>query len=177
MLKRLVVVGLIVLSLTLQSCVSTAAGLKSYVNSYKGYEFLYPNGWLPVKVADADLVLHDIVEETENASVIISDVADGKTLEQLGTPSEVGYRLSKSTIAPAVGRSVELVDAQARQSGDETYYLLEYVATLPSQTRHNLASVVIRRGQLYTFNLSTTEKRWEKAEDKFRKVVKSFTVY
>lgn len=181
MLKRLAVVLLIVLSLTLQSCVPTAAGagLKSYVNSYKGYEFLYPNGWLPVNVAGGpDLVLHDLVEETENVSVIISDVTEGKTLQELGTPTEVGYRLSKSSIDPKQqGRSVELVDAQERQVGDETYYLLEYVATLPSQTRHNLASVVVRRGQLFTFNLSTTEKRWEKAEDRFRQVVKSFSVY
>jgi photosystem II oxygen-evolving enhancer protein 2 len=181
MLKRLAIVLLIVLSLALQSCVSTVAGagLKSYVNSYKGYEFLYPNGWLPVKVSNGpDLVLHDIVEETENVSVIISDVAKGKTLAELGTPSEVGYRLSKGTIASSsAGRSVELVDAQSRQVGDETYYLLEYVATLPNQTRHNLASVVVRRGQLFTFNLSTTEKRWEKAEDRFRQVVKSFSVY
>jgi photosystem II oxygen-evolving enhancer protein 2 len=181
MLKRIAAVLLIVLSLSLQSCTPTVAGagLKSYVNSYQGYEFLYPNGWTPVKVTSGpDVVLHDIIEETENASVIISDVPDGKSLEELGTPSEVGYRLSKNAIAPPdSNRTAELVDAQVRNNGDETYYLLEYAVQLPSQKRHNLASVVVRRGQLFTFNLSTTEKRWEKAEDKFRQVVNSFSVY
>jgi photosystem II oxygen-evolving enhancer protein 2 len=179
MLKRIAVVLLVVLSLSLQSCASTAVGLQSYVNTYKGYEFLYPNGWVPVKVSSGpDVVLHDIIEETENASVIISDVPDGKSLEELGTPSEVGYRLSKNAIAPPdSNRTAELVDAKSRQIGDETYYLLEYAVTLPTQTRHNLASVVVRRGQLFTYNLSTTEKRWEKAQEKFRQSVNSFSVY
>jgi photosystem II oxygen-evolving enhancer protein 2 len=180
MLKRITVVLIIVLSLTIQSCAPTVAGagLKGYVESYKGYEFLYPNGWVPVKVSDADVVLHDIIEETENASVIISNVPDGKTLEELGTPSEVGYRLSKNAIAPpGSNRTAELVDAKSRQVGDVTYYLLEYAVQLPTQTRHNLASVVVRRGQLFTYNLSTTEKRWEKSQGKFRQSVNSFSVY
>lgn len=181
MLKRIAVMLLVVLGLCLQSCTPTVAGagLKSYVNSYQGYEFLYPNGWVAVKVSDGpDVVLHDIIEETENASVIISDVPDGKSLAELGTPSEVGYRLSKNAIAPPdSNRTAELVDAQARQIGDETYYLLEYAVQLPTQVRHNLASVVVRRGQLFTFNLSTTEKRWDKSQTRFRQVVNSFSVY
>ncbi len=179
MLKQIAAVLLIVLSLSLQSCVSAVAGLKSYVNSYQGYEFLYPNGWVPVKVDNGpDLVLHDLIEETENVSVVINPIPDSKSLQELGSPSEVGYRLSKNAIAPPdSGRTAELVNAEARQAGDQTYYLLEYAVKLPTQDRHNFASVVARRGQLYTFNLSTTEKRWEKSQDKFRQVVNSFSVY
>lgn len=179
MLKRIAAVLLVVLSLSLQSCVSAVAGLKSYVNTYQGYEFLYPNGWVPVKVADGpDLVLHDLIEETENVSVVINPVPEGKSLAELGTPTDVGYRLSKNAIAPPdSGRQAELVSAESRDVGDQTYYLLEYAVKLPNQVRHNLASVAVRRGQLYTFNLSTTEKRWEKAQEKFRRVVNSFSVY
>lgn len=179
MLRRFAAVLFIVLTLGLQSCVSGAAGLTSYVDSYKGFEFLYPSGWIPVKVENGpDLVLHDLIEETENVSVIINPVPEGKTLEALGTPSEVGYRLSKKAIAPPdSGRTAELVNAEARQVGEKTYYLLEYAVTLPNQLRHNLASVIVRRGKLYTFNLSTTEKRWEKAKARFQNVVNSFSVY
>ncbi|PSB66499.1 photosystem II oxygen evolving complex protein PsbP, partial [filamentous cyanobacterium CCP1] len=53
----------------------------------------------------------------------------------------------------------------------------EYVVQLPNQVRHNLASVAVRRGQLFTLNLSTTERRWEKIQDTFYKVVESFSVY
>lgn len=180
MLKRIAVVLLVVLSLSLQSCVSAAAGLKGYVDSSDGYEFLYPNGWVPVRVDDGpDVVFHDLIQETENVSVVISPVPDGKTLEELGTPSEVGYKLSKNAIAPPdSGREAELVNAESKQIGDTTYYWLEYAVRLPNQQeRHNLASVVVRRGKLFTLNLSATEGRWSKMEGLFHDVVSSFSVY
>lgn len=176
---RIVAIVLMVVSLGLQGCASGVAGLKSYVNSYNGYEFLYPNGWSPVKVENGpDVVLHDLIEETENVSVIVSPVPDGKTLEELGTPSEVGYKLSKNAIAPPnSGREAELISVASRQVGANTHYILEYAVKLPNQERHNLASVAVRRGQLFTLNLSTTEKRWAKLRDRFQIVVNSFNVY
>jgi photosystem II oxygen-evolving enhancer protein 2 len=180
MLKRIAVVLLVVVSLSLQSCASAGLNLKSYVNTYKGYEFLYPNGWVQVKVDDGpDVVFHDLIEEYENVSVVINPVKENKTLQELGTPTEVGYKLSKSAIAPPdSGRQADLISAESRQVGDQLYYLLEYAIKLPSsQLRHTLASVVVRRGQLYTLNLSTSEKRWEKTENLFRKVVNTFSVY
>jgi photosystem II oxygen-evolving enhancer protein 2 len=90
----------------------------------------------------------------------------------------VGYRLSKSAIAPAdSGRQAELVNAEARQAGDVTYYLLEYAVKLPNQLRHNLASVVVRRGQLFTFSVSTTEQRWQKIQTRLRAMADSFSVF
>ncbi|WP_416668530.1 photosystem II reaction center PsbP [Egbenema bharatensis] len=179
MLKRIAAILLVVLSLSLQSCASATASLVSYADNYDGYEFLYPNSWVAVNVTDGpDVVLHDLIEETENVSVVISPVPEQKSLEELGTPTDVGYRLSKNAIAPPdSGRQAELVSAESRQVNGVTYYLLEYVVQLPTQVRHNLASVAVRRNQLYTLNLSTTEKRWEKAEDTFHKVVESFSVY
>jgi photosystem II oxygen-evolving enhancer protein 2 len=180
MLKRIAALLLVVLSLSLQGCVTTAAaGLKGYVDNYDGYQFLYPMGWVAAKINDGpDVVFHDLIHETENVSVVIAPVPDHKTLQELGTPSEVGYRLSKNAIAPPdSGREAELVNAASRQVGDETYYLLEYAVKLPNQLRHNLASVVVRRGQLFTLNLSTTEQRWSKVQDLFQKVVNSFSVH
>ncbi|QYO66838.1 photosystem II reaction center PsbP [Leptolyngbya sp. 7M] len=180
MLKRIAIVLLAIVGLSLQSCTPASLNLKSYVNTYQGYEFLYPNGWVEVKVNNGpDVVLHDLIEELENVSVVINPISDNKTLAELGSPTEVGYRLSKNAIAPPdSGRQAELVSAESRQVGDELYYLLEYAIKLPSQQlRHTLASVVVRRGKLFTFNLSTSEQRWEKAQDLFRKVVNSFSVY
>lgn len=178
MRKRVVVLLLVGLTVILQGC-TVGFAFKSYVDSFDGYEFLYPNGWVPVKVADGpDIVLHDLVEETENVSVIINPVPPGKTLEELGTPSEVGYRLSKGAIAPAnSGRVAELVNAERKDVDGKTYYQLEYAVKLPNQERHNLASVSVRRGQLFTFNLSTTERRWQKVQSQFHQVVDSFKVY
>lgn len=180
MLKRLATVLLIVFALTLQSCVGSTGAFQSYADQYAGYEFVYPTGWVEVQVPGAaDVVFHDIVNETENVSVVISDVPEGQSLEDLGTPTDVGYKLSKSFNAIAGDESdVELVNAQRINTVDnKTYYILEYVADLPSGVRHNLASAIVRRGKLFTFNASTREDRWQKVKDMMKQSVASFKVY
>ena len=179
MLKRIAAILLVVISLTLTGCVSQVIGLKSHIDTGDGYQFLYPNGWLPIAVSNGpDVVFRDLIQQTENVSVVISPVAEGKTLADLGTPTEVGYKLSKNAIAPTdSGREAELVSAEARESRSKSYYILEYAVKLPNQERHNLASVAISRGKLFTINVSTTEERWPKVKEAFEKVVKSFSVY
>lgn len=180
MLKRILAISLVVTTLIITGCVAPGAGLKSYVDSLDGYEFLYPNGWVSVKVAGGpDVVFHDLIEPTENVSVVFSEVPDGKSLAELGTASEIGYKLSKNAIAPPnSGREAELVNVGTKESKDKTYYLLEYAVTLSGgQQRHNLASVAVSRGKLFTFNISTTEERWEKVGDQLQQVVTSFSVY
>ncbi|MDJ1183084.1 photosystem II reaction center PsbP [Roseofilum casamattae] len=180
MLKRLAIAVFMTCSLMLAGCVSGAGGLQQYVDATKGYEFLYPNGWVAVNVSNGpDVVFHDLVERTENVSVIGSPVSGEKQLADLGTASEVGYQLSKSAIAPEdSGRTAELVNAGSKTVGDKVYYLLEYAVELADgSTRHNLASVAVSRGKLVTFNLSTTEKRWQKLHTLFETVVQSFKIY
>ncbi|NJL86587.1 MAG: photosystem II oxygen evolving complex protein PsbP [Leptolyngbyaceae cyanobacterium SM1_1_3] len=178
MLKRIAALLLIVVALSLQGCITAGSGLKAYADTYKGYQFLYPTGWLEVATSGADVVFHDLVNDTENVSVVISAVPEGQTLQDLGDPNEVGYKLSKS-INTLTGndRDVQLISAQEIQSSDETYYILEYLADLPSGLRHNLASVIVRRNQLFTFNASTREERWEKMKMLLKQSVASFSVY
>ncbi|NEP09380.1 MAG: photosystem II oxygen evolving complex protein PsbP [Symploca sp. SIO1A3] len=175
---RKIAVLVLIFSLGLYGCATGVSGLQSYVDSTDGYEFLYPSGWLPVKVTDGpDVVLHDIIEITENVSVVISPVPEGSTLAELGTPGEVGYQLQKNAIAPPnSNRQAELVNAEKLESRDKNYYILEYSVKLPNEQRHDIASVGVSRGKLFTFNVSTTEKRWEKMHDLFETVVKSFSL-
>lgn len=199
MLKRVAVILLVVLSLSMTGCASATSGLKSYVDSTDGYQFLYPNGWLPIKVSSGpDVVFHDLIETSENVSVVISLVPEGKTLADLGTPGEVGYKLSKNALArsggfssqskrplapspiapPDSGRKTELVNAEVREKSAKTYYILEYAVKLPSQQkRHNIASVAVSHGKLFTFNASTPEKHWYKVRRLLEQVVNSFSVY
>lgn len=178
MKKWLVLLLTLVLAISAQGCATAGAGLRSYANQYEGYEFMYPTGWTEVKVpGSADVVFHDIVHETENVSVVISDVPEGKSLQDLGSPTEMGYKLSKSINTLAGDRDVQLVNAQEIAAGEKSYYILEYVADLPSGIRHNLASVIVRRGRLFTFNASTNEARWERVKDLMKQSVASFKVY
>ena len=174
---------LIILSLVVSSCSTGVSGLQSYVNTSKGYEFLYPNGWIPVNLGTSarktvDVVFRDLVERTENLSVIIDEVPENKTLEDLGSPSEVGYRLLKvMNNTPDSEREAEFIRAEARESQGKKYYLLEYEENLPEQgERHNIASVAVSRGKIFTFNLSTPQKRWDTVKDSFEVAAKSFTV-
>lgn len=179
MLKRLTILFIMFISLTLGGCVSTGGGFQTYVNTAKGYEFIYPNGWTEVKVSNGpDVVFHDMIEQTENVSVVISQTPDETSLETLGTPSEVGYKLSKNAIAPpGSGREAELINAESQQVSDKDYYLLEYAVTLPNQKRHDFASVAISRGKLFTINVSATEQRWKKVHDQLEQTIRSFRVY
>ncbi|WP_448562022.1 photosystem II reaction center PsbP [Trichothermofontia sp.] len=184
-MKQSVVGLLIVLAVVLQSCGSPTSGLNYYVDQADGYEFLYPLGWLQVQLKDGpDVVFHDLIETTENVSVVISPIAPGKSLSALGTPSQVGQALVKRALQPVVTAQntsaspakVELVNAEAHETNAKTYYVLEYAVERDGQKRHNLASVVVSGDRLFTFNASTSERRWPQVKGLFETVVNSFTV-
>jgi photosystem II oxygen-evolving enhancer protein 2 len=194
MWKRFALILLMLCSFTLTGCVSATGGLKAYVDSIDGYEFLYPNGWLPVEVSKGvDVVFRDLIQTTENVSVVVSEVPAGKTLADLGQPDNVGQRLGKRVIAPeGSGREAELVSATTRSTGPQTYYSLEYLIRLPEAAntsstgdtttasdieRHTLTSVAVSRGKLYTLSVSAPEDRWEKVHDQFQQMVDTFVVY
>lgn len=180
MLKRIAAIILVVLTISLTGCISSpTSGLKPYVNSYKGYEFLYPNGWIEVPVKNGpDVVFKDLIESSENVSVVISQIPENQSLKEIGDPSEVGYKILKKAIAPeGSGRKAELVNAIAVEKKDKSYYILEYAVKLANQDRHDIASVAISRGKLFSINVSTTASRWEKTAEKLKQVVASFSVY
>lgn len=184
MLRSLTASLLVIISLILSSCGAGVSGLQSYVNTAKGYEFLYPNGWIEVNIPGSskgegvDVVFRDLVERTENLSVIVSSIPEDKSLEDLGSPTDVGYRFLKLVNNnPDSDRQAEFIRAESRQGKDKTYYILEYEVDLPDRSpRHNLASVAVSRGKLFTFNLSTPQERWNKVKDSFEVAAKSFTV-
>jgi photosystem II oxygen-evolving enhancer protein 2 len=181
MWKRIGLILLLVFSFSLSySDVAVADGLKNFADTTDGYEFGYPTGWVQVKVKNGpNVVFHDIIEPSENISVIVSPVPEGKTLSELGTPGEVGYKLGKNALAPeGSGRTAELVNAAVREVGGKQYYRLEYLVTLASkQERHNVASVSVSRGKLFTFNASIPEKRWSKVKRIIEEAANSFSVY
>ena len=120
MIKRLISFLLIVLTFSLASCSPTLGGLQRYTDAIDGYQFLYPNGWMPVEVQNAsegvDVVYRDFIERTENLSVIISKVGESKELSDLGTPTDVGYRFMKMVNqSPDSGRNAELISAEKKR--------------------------------------------------------------
>tara|TARA_Y100001968_G_C18939496_1_gene518029 strand:+ start:52 stop:609 length:558 start_codon:yes stop_codon:yes gene_type:complete len=168
----------VVLISFLGACSSaSSAGLNSFQSQDGRYGFLYPNGWTRVAVGGGpQVVFHDLINSDETLSLVVSQVGEDIDLEELGSPEIVGARLMEEVIAPeGTGRDVQLVQANARKTSEHTFYDLEYAVHLDNRDRHELATVVIDRGYLYTLATSTNEKRWPKVKDLFEKVITSFT--
>ncbi|MBD2423710.1 photosystem II reaction center PsbP [Cyanobium sp. FACHB-13342] len=175
LLPRLVA---LVLAVALVACSATAAGLNSFQSPDGRYAFLYPTGWTRVQVSGGpQVVFHDLINSDETLSLVISEVNPTNDLEKLGSAVAVGEQLRRTVIAPeGSGRAAELVEASERQEGPRTFYDLEYAVHLDDRDRHELATVVLDRGRLYTFAASTNEIRWAKVKDMFHQVVTSFTL-
>ena len=169
-LVALVLAGLLV------ACSAGAAGLNGFQSPDGRYAFLYPTGWTRVQVSGGpQVVFHDLINSDETLSLVISEVNPTNDLEKLGSAVAVGEQLRRTVIAPeGSGRQAELVEASERQEGPRTFYDLEYAVHLDDRDRHELATVVLDRGRLYTFAASTNEIRWAKVKDMFRQVVTSF---
>nr|AUG32713.1 Photosystem II oxygen evolving complex protein PsbP [Paulinella longichromatophora] len=168
----------LVLMLTFVSTSANAAGLNSYQSPDGRYAFLYPTGWTRTTVnGGPQLIFHDIINSDETISLLISDVTPESKLESLGDPTKVGEILQKKIIAPeGSGRIADLINARQREMNGHKFYDLEYAIRLKNRERHELATVVVDRGKLYTFAASTNEARWRKVKSLFENVVTSFTL-
>ncbi len=162
----------------LAGCSGTTAGLNGFQSPDGRYAFLYPTGWTRVQVSGGpSVVFHDLINSDETLSLVISDVDAGSDLTALGSAVAVGESLRRSVIAPeGSGRQAELVQAEERQRDGRSFYDLEYSVHLQDRDRHELATVVVDRGRLYTFAASTNESRWPKVRDLFHQVVTSFNL-
>jgi photosystem II oxygen-evolving enhancer protein 2 len=179
MLKRAVCVLLIVLTISLTGCVSKAGGLIPYNDSKDGYSFLYPNGWLETRIKGGpDILFHDLIEQSESVSVIISGLESVSSLEEIGSAADVGERIKTNMIAlPGSNREAKLVDAQQKEANDKNYYLLEYVVNSANTApRHDLVSVTTSNDRLYALSISTLDRRWSKVKDMFYNMANSFSV-
>lgn len=168
----------LLLAVVLAGCSAAAAGLNSYQSPDGRYAFLYPTGWTRVQVSGGpQVVFHDLINSDETLSLVVSDVTPDSNLEELGSAVAVGERLRRIAIAPeGSGRQAELVQADQREQGARTFYDLEYSVHLADRDRHELATVVVDRGRLYTFAASTNEIRWPRVKGLFHQVVTSFSL-
>ena len=163
---------------SLAACSATAAGLQSFQSPDGRYAFLYPTGWNRVQVSSGpQVVFHDLINSDETLSLVISEVNTINDLTDLGSARAVGERLKQVVIAPAgSGREADLLEARERELGGRTFYDLEYNVHLADRNRHELATVVVDRGRLYTFAASTNDARWPKVRDLFQRVITSFNL-
>ena len=87
------------------------------------YAFLYPTGWTRVQVTEGpQVVFHDLINADETLSLVVSEVNETNSLENLGSAVAVGEKLRRVVIAPeGSGREAELVEASEREDGGRTF--------------------------------------------------------
>ena len=157
---------------------AASAGLTGFQSPDGRYAFLYPVGWTRVSVSGGpQVVFHDLIHSDETISLVMSEVDSNEELDQLGSPLAVGERLRRDVIAPeGTGRDAELLEARERESSGHKFYDFEFLVHLDDRDRHELATVVVDRGRLYTLATSTNENRWPSVKSLFERVVTSFTL-
>jgi len=163
----------IALVLTLGACsTGGAAGLEPFKSQDGQYGFLFPTGWTRVAVDNGpEVVYHDLINSDETLSLVISKLENEVDLDDLGGADAVGDRLFGEK------NNIQLIDASEREVNKYKFYDLEYSVDLEGNSRHEIATVVVNRGYLYTLAASTSEQRWSKMQNTFNRVISSFTFF
>ncbi len=166
----------IALVLTLGACsTGGVSGLEPFKSQDGSYGFLFPTGWTRVAVDNGpEVVYHDLINSDETLSLVISKLEKEINLEDLGGADAVGERLfgEKNSNNP-----IHLIDAEEREVGERKFFDLEYTVDLEDKSRHEIATVVVNKGFLYTLAVSTNEQRWSKMQDTFKRVISSLTFF
>ncbi len=166
----------IALVLMLGACsTGGAAGLEPFKSQDGRYGFLFPTGWTRVAVDNGpEVVYHDLINSDETLSLVISRLENDVDLDDLGGADAVGERIFGENDSK---NPIQLIEAKERKVDDRKFYDLEYSINLENKSRHEFATVVVDRGYLYTLAASTSEQRWSKMQDIYRRVVSSFTFF
>tara|TARA_Y100001968_G_C19291036_1_gene684238 strand:+ start:55 stop:600 length:546 start_codon:yes stop_codon:yes gene_type:complete len=166
----------IALVLTLGACsTGGSSGLEPFKSQDGRYGFLFPTGWTRVSVDNGpEVVYHDLINSDETLSLVISKLENDVNLNDLGGADAVGERLfgKKNSENP-----IQLIEANEREVSDRVFYDLEYSVESEEKGRHEYATVVVDRGYLFTLAASSSEQRWSKMKDIYKRVVTSLTFF
>ncbi len=166
----------IALVLTLGACsTGGTSGLEPFKSQDGRYGFLFPTGWTRVSVDNGpEVVYHDLINSDETLSLVISKLENEVDLGDLGGADAVGEKLFGENNSK---NPIQLIEAKEREVNDQKFYDLEYSVNLEEKSRHEFATVVVDRGYLYTLAASSSEQRWSKMQDIYKRVVSSFTFF
>ncbi|XVF41744.1 hypothetical protein PTKIN_Ptkin01aG0304700 [Pterospermum kingtungense] len=109
-------------------------GFREYIDTFDGYSFKYPQNWIQVRGAGADIFFRDPYVLDENLSVELSSPSSSryKTVEDLGPPQEAGKKVLKQYLTEfmstrlGVRRESNVLSTSSRVADDgKLYYQVE----------------------------------------------------
>ncbi|XP_030461473.2 psbP domain-containing protein 1, chloroplastic isoform X3 [Syzygium oleosum] len=203
-----------VMALILSSCIFSqiglgdiafaepSVGLREYIDTFDGYSFKYPQNWLQVRGAGADIFFRDPYVLDENLSVEFSSPSSSryKSVEDLGPPEEAGKKVLKQYLTEfmstrlGVRRESNIISTSSRIADDgKMYYQVEVniksyannneLAVMPQDRvvrlewdRRYLSVLGVENNRLYELRLQTPENVFLEEENDLRQVMDSFRV-
>ncbi|XWS64435.1 hypothetical protein CRYUN_Cryun05aG0003600 [Craigia yunnanensis] len=179
-----------------------SVGLREYIDTFDGYSFKYPQNWIQVRGAGADIFFRDPYVLDENLSVEFSSPSSSryKTVEDLGPPQEAGKKVLKQYLTEfmstrlGVRRESNVLSTSSRVADDgKLYYQVEVniksyastneLAVMPQDrvprlewNRRYLSVLGVENNQLYELRLQTPESVFVEEENDIRQVMDSFRV-
>ncbi|XP_010549352.1 PREDICTED: psbP domain-containing protein 1, chloroplastic isoform X1 [Tarenaya hassleriana] len=180
----------------------TSSVFREYIDTFDGYSFKYPQNWIQVRGAGADIFFRDPFVLDENLSVEFSSPSSSryKTVEDLGPPEEAGKKVLKQYLTEfmstrlGVRRESNILSTSSRVADDgKLYYQVEVniksyannneLAVMPQDRvvrlewdRRYLSVLGVENNRLYELRLQTPEKVFQEEEKDLREVMDSFRV-
>ncbi|CAG7897667.1 unnamed protein product, partial [Brassica rapa] len=203
MMGGLLMSGLIVSEANLPtSAFALTPVFREYIDTFDGYSFKYPQNWIQVRGAGADIFFRDPIVLDENLSVEFSSPSSSKykSLEDLGSPEEAGKKVLRQYLTEfmstrlGVKRESNILTTSSRVADDgKLYYQVEVniksyannneLAVMPQDRvarlewdRRYLAVLGVENNRLYSLRLQTPEKVFQEEEKDLRRVMDSFRV-
>ncbi|XP_011087507.1 psbP domain-containing protein 1, chloroplastic [Sesamum indicum] len=182
--------------------VAQSIGFREYIDTFDGYSFKYPQNWIQVRGAGADIFFRDPFVLDENISVNISSPSSSryKTVEDLGPPQEAGKNVMRQYLTEfmstrlGVRRESSILSTSSKVADDgKLYYEVEVniksyannneLAVMPQDRvarlewdRRYLSVLGVENNRLYELRLQTPEKSFAEEEKDLREVMNSFRV-
>lgn len=179
-----------------------SVGFREYIDFFDGYSLKYPQNWIQVKGAGADIFFRDPFVLDENLSVDISSPSSSsyKSVEDLGSPEEAGNKVLKQYLTEfmstrlGVRRESNILSTSSRVADDgRLYYDVEAniksyaanneLAVMPEERvvrlewdRRYLSVLGVENNRLYELRLQAPESVFREEENKLRRVMDSFRV-
>ncbi|XP_052193422.1 psbP domain-containing protein 1, chloroplastic isoform X2 [Diospyros lotus] len=179
-----------------------SAGFREYIDTFDGYSFKYPQNWIQVRGAGADIFFRDPFVLDENLSVELSSPSSSryKNVEDLGTPEEAAEKVLRQYLTEfmstrlGVRRESNILSTSSRIADDgRMYYKVEVniksyannneLAVMPQDRvarlewdRRYLSVLGVENKRLYELRLQTPENVFTEEENDLREVMDSFRV-
>lgn len=142
--------------------------LERYQDSTRGLSLMVPSGWnkFEGEVGAYDLKWQDLVDQTENIKISSTPVKSTTTsINALGEDVKV---IGESLAAK---RNASLVKAEERLTDGTLYYTFEFAI---NDGTHQLLSLCVAKGKLWSVDASAKENRWAKRKEQYANVLGSF---